>query len=360
MLDKVQRALAQGLRPAEEMGRWGDEEFMMISHERTPEMLGAHAQVLAGLARTADFRWWGDRVSLTVSIGAAQACHDRDEGLAQLLERAQKAMESSIHAGGNCIASAPGRAGMFAIIGIVLVLGAVIGGFLMEKGHMAVLVQPAELLIIAGAATGTLLVANPMHIIKGVVSGLAGVMKGSAFGKERYLSTLKMMYQFLNKVRKEGLLAVEMDVEKPKESAIFKNYPDFLKDHHAMDFMCDTLRTAITGGVEPFDMDQMMELDMEVHHHAAMQPIDALSTVADALPGLGIVAAVLGVVITMGALGGPPEEIGEKVAAALVGTFLGILLCYGVVGPLSLEHAQDGGRAERISACVAGAGAVVS
>jgi len=224
---------------------------------------------------------------------------------------------------------------MFAIIGIVLVLGAVIGGFLMEKGHMAVLLQPAELLIIAGAATGTLLVANPMHIIKGVAAGLMGVLKGSQFSKQRYLNTLKMMYQFLNKVRKEGLLSVEMDVEKPKESSVFKNYPEFLADHHAMYFVCDTLRTAITGGVEPFDMDQMMELDMEVHHTAAMQPIDALSTVADALPGLGIVAAVLGVVITMGALGGPPEEIGEKVAAALVGTFLGILLCYGVVGPLS-------------------------
>ena len=224
---------------------------------------------------------------------------------------------------------------MIAIIGIVVVIGAVIGGFLMEKGHMAVLLQPAELLIISGAATGTLLVANPMHIIKGVAAGLMGVLKGSQFSKQRYLNTLKMMYQFLNKVRKEGLLSVEMDVEKPKESSVFKNYPEFLADHHALDFLCDTLRTAITGGVEPFDMDQMMELDMEVHHHAAMQPIDALSTVADALPGLGIVAAVLGVVITMGALGGPPEEIGEKVAAALVGTFLGILLCYGVVGPLS-------------------------
>jgi len=224
---------------------------------------------------------------------------------------------------------------MFASIGIVVVIGAVIGGFLMEKGHMAVLLQPAELLIISGAATGTLLVANPMHIIKGVAAGLMGVLKGSQFSKQRYLNTLKMMYQFLNKVRKEGLLSVEMDVEKPKESSVFKNYPEFLADHHAMDFLCDTLRTAITGGVEPFDMDQMMELDMEVHHTAAMQPIDALSTVADALPGLGIVAAVLGVVITMGALGGPPEEIGEKVAAALVGTFLGILLCYGVVGPLS-------------------------
>jgi chemotaxis protein MotA len=224
---------------------------------------------------------------------------------------------------------------MFAIVGIVLVLCAVIGGFLMEKGHLAVLVQPAELLIIAGAAAGTLLVANPMHIIKGIVAGLMGILKGSRFTKQRYLNTLKMMYQFLNKVRKEGLLAVEDDVEKPRESAIFKNFPDFIADHESLDFLCDTLRTAITGGVEPFDMDQMMELDMEVHHHEAMQPIDALSTVADALPGLGIVAAVLGVVITMGALGGPPEEIGEKVAAALVGTFLGILLCYGVVGPLS-------------------------
>ena len=224
---------------------------------------------------------------------------------------------------------------MFAIIGIVIVFGAVIGGFLMEKGHIMVLVQPAEVLILVGAAIGTLLVANPMHIIKGVVAGLLGVLKGSKFDKKHYLSSLKMMYEFLNKVRKEGLLSVEMDVEKPKESSIFKNYPAFLADHHARDFVCDTLRTAITGGVEPFDMDQMMELDMEVHHHAEMQPVAALSTVADALPGLGIVAAVLGVVITMGSLGGPPEEIGEKVAAALVGTFLGILLCYGVAGPLA-------------------------
>jgi chemotaxis protein MotA len=224
---------------------------------------------------------------------------------------------------------------MFANIVIVIVFAAVIGGFLMEKGHIMVLIQPAEFLILVGAAIGTLLVANPIHIIKGVVAGLLGVLKGSKFDKNRYLSTLKMMYQFLNKVRKEGLLSVEMDVEKPKESTVFKAYPEFLADHHARDFVCDTLRTAITGGVDPFDMDQMMELDMEVHHHAEMQPVNALNTVADALPGLGIVAAVLGVVITMGSLGGPPEQIGEKVAAALVGTFLGILLCYGVAGPLS-------------------------
>jgi chemotaxis protein MotA len=224
---------------------------------------------------------------------------------------------------------------MFAIIGIVVVFGSIITGFLMEKGHILVLLQPAELLIIAGAATGTLLVANPAHVIKDIAAGLIGVLKGSPFNKARYLNTLKMMYQFLNKVRKEGLLSVEMDVEKPNESSIFKNYPDFLADHHALDFVCDTLRMAITGGVEPFDMDQMMELDMEVNHHGATMPVNSLTTVADSLPGLGIVAAVLGVVITMGSLGGPPEEIGEKVAAALVGTFLGILLCYGAVGPLA-------------------------
>ncbi len=230
---------------------------------------------------------------------------------------------------------------MIAIIGIVIVFGAVIGGFLMEKGNIGVLLQPAELLIIAGASIGTLLVANPIHIIKGIVGGLLGVLKGSQLGKARYLSTLKMMYQFLNKVRKEGLLSVENDVEKPDASNIFKNYPEFLNDHSSRDFVCDTLRMAITGGVEPFDMDQMMELDMEVHHHDATEPISALSTTADALPGLGIVAAVLGVVITMGALGGPPEEIGHKVAAALVGTFLGILLCYGVVGPLAANMTKS-------------------
>ncbi len=163
---------------------------------------------------------------------------------------------------------------MFAVIGILIVFGAVIGGFLMEKGHIAVLVQPAELLILVGAALGTLLVANPVHILKGIAAGLKGVLGGSKFNKARYLNALKMMYQFLNKVRKEGLLSVEMDVEKPGESTIFKNFPEFLADHHARDFVCDTLRMAITGGVEPFDMDQMMELDMEVHHHEATEPVE--------------------------------------------------------------------------------------
>jgi len=228
---------------------------------------------------------------------------------------------------------------MFVIVGILLVFGAVIGGFLMEHGNIRVLLQPAELLIIGGAASGTILIANPLHILKKIMGGLVATLKGSRFTKERYLESLKMMYEFLNKARKEGLVGIEGDVEEPSKSAIFSKYSKFLNDHHIRDFVCDTMRTAITGGVEPFDFDQMMEIDMEVHHQQTSKPISALSTTADSLPGLGIVAAVLGVVITMGALGGPPEEIGQKVAAALVGTFLGILLCYGLVGPLAANMA---------------------
>src|ERR1700689_292880 len=224
---------------------------------------------------------------------------------------------------------------MFSIIGILVVFACVIGGFLMEKGKLAVLGQPAELVTIGGAAIGTVLAANPMHILKKLIAGLMGVIKGSPFSKQRYVDTLKMMFDLFAKSRKEGAIAIESDVEDPEKSPIFSRYPVFLGDHHARDFVCDTMRMAITGGVNPFDVDQMMDLDMEVHHHSSNQPNAALSSVADALPGLGIVAAVLGVVVTMGSLGGPPEEIGHKVAAALVGTFLGILLCYGLVGPIS-------------------------
>ena len=229
---------------------------------------------------------------------------------------------------------------MFAIIGIVVVFGAIVGGYLMEHGNIRVLLQPAELIIIGGAGIGTVLVANPLHILKKIAGGIPGVFTGSKFTKQRYLESLKMMYDLLNKARKEGLVALESDVEDPEKSPIFSKSPGFTKDHHVRDFVCDTLRMAVTGGIEPFDMDQMMETDMDVHHHNETQPVAALSTMADSLPGLGIVAAVLGVVITMGALGGPPEEIGKKVAAALVGTFLGILLCYGFVGPIAANLAK--------------------
>src|SRR5438132_1077102 len=223
---------------------------------------------------------------------------------------------------------------MFAITGIVVVFGAVVGGYLMEHGNIKVLIQPAELLIIGGAAAGTVLIANPLHILKQIAAGLAGVFGGSKFSKQFYLESLKTIYDLFNKARREGLVSLESDIEEPEKSPILSKNPAFIKNHHIMDFFCDTMRMAVSG-MEPFDLDQVLDLDLEVHHQQVAIPISALSTTADSLPGLGIVAAVLGVVITMGALGGPPEEIGHKVAAALVGTFLGILLCYGLFGPLA-------------------------
>jgi chemotaxis protein MotA len=225
---------------------------------------------------------------------------------------------------------------MFAIIGILTVLGAVVGGYLLEHGQIGVLLQPAELLIIGGAAIGTLLIANPLSMLIKIGKGLTRVLKGSPYTKAYYLETLMMLNDLFVQARKNGMNNLEEHVENPHESTVFQKYPRFLAHHHAAYFVCDTIRMAISGGaVAAFDLDQMMEMDMEVLHHEASQPVEALTTVADALPGLGIVAAVLGVVVTMGALGGPPEEIGHKVAAALVGTFLGILLCYGFFGPLA-------------------------
>ncbi len=229
---------------------------------------------------------------------------------------------------------------MLAIVGLVVVIAAIVGGYLLEKGNLMVLVQPAELVIIGGAALGTLLVANPLPIIVRILKGFTGILSGSKYTKDYYLVTLKMLNEIFMMVRKSGMAALETHVEEPAKSALFTKYPRFLKDHHAVAFVCDTLRMLVTGGIDPFDIDQMMELDMEVQEHEEQAPISALSAMADSLPGLGIVAAVLGVVITMGALGGPPEEIGHKDAAALVGTFLGILMCYGFFGPLAANMAK--------------------
>jgi chemotaxis protein MotA len=228
---------------------------------------------------------------------------------------------------------------MFSIIGIVIVFGAVVGGFLMEKGKLPVLLQPAELIIIGGSAIGTLLVANPLPLIIKIFKGLVSILGGSRFNAAYYLESLKMLSDIFQFARKSGMAKLEEDIENPDKSAVFSKYPKLIKDHHVLYFICDTLRTAVAGVVAPHDLDTLVEGDIEIHHTASSAPVRALSTVADALPGLGIVAAVLGIVITMGALGGPPEQIGEKVAAALVGTFLGILLSYGMVSPLA-AHLQ--------------------
>lgn len=230
---------------------------------------------------------------------------------------------------------------MIPIVGILAVIGAILGGYLIEHGNLRVLIQPAELIIIGGAAIGTLLIANPLPVIIKIFQSMLGVLSSNKYSKDRYLRTLKMLNDLFKKGRKGGISSLESDIEEPENSELFKAYPEVLKDHHVLHFICDTIRTGMSGTVSHFDLDQMIEIDLEVHHKEINVPVNALTTVADALPGLGIVAAVLGVVITMGALGGPPEEIGKKVAAALVGTFLGILLCYGFLSPLAASISKS-------------------
>ncbi len=223
---------------------------------------------------------------------------------------------------------------MIAIVGLVVVFGSIIAGYLMEHGHLVVLYQPAEYLIIGGAAFGTLLVGSPIKVLKGIFTQLPKIL-GSGPSKGTYTELLVMMYELFNVARKDGLVGLESHIENPTESSVISKYPFFVKNHHALDFLADTMRLIIMGGVPELDLDTMLDLDLDTHHEEISKPSTALARVADCLPGLGIVAAVLGIVITMGAIGGPPEEIGHKVAAALVGTFLGILLSYGAVGPIS-------------------------
>jgi chemotaxis protein MotA len=225
---------------------------------------------------------------------------------------------------------------MLALLGILLVLGAVFGGFLMERGNPWVLMQPAELLIIGGAGLGIVLAANSPAVIRKMLRGIVLVFRPRMYSRESFLRRLRMLYEvFVYAQRSGGIMQLEADVEDPENSAIFTNHPDFLRDRETRDFVCDSLRMLVIGVTTPHELNELMDLDIDVQRRGRHEPVIALGSVADALPGLGIVAAVLGVVITMEAIGGAPETIGQKVAAALVGTFLGILLCYGVVGPLA-------------------------
>lgn len=230
---------------------------------------------------------------------------------------------------------------MFVIVGIVIVFGSVIGGYLMHHGNLLVLNQPSEFVIIGGAAFGTIFIANPMPLVITIFKSSLSVFKGSPYNQAYYMENLRMLNELFVYARKHGMAKLEGDIDEPAKSPVFQKYPKFLKDHAALAFACDTIRMSISGGIAPHELDQIMEMDIEVQEKEGHEPVAALTTVADSLPGLGIVAAVLGVVITMGALGGPPEEIGMKVAAALVGTFLGILLCYGLVGPIAQNLAKQ-------------------
>jgi chemotaxis protein MotA len=223
---------------------------------------------------------------------------------------------------------------MFAIIGILVVFGGIIGGFMMEGGPLPVLIQPAEFIIMLAAAIGSILVGTPMSVIKNMAKQLPKIF-GSGPSKKYFTDMLVMMYEIFNVARKDGLVGLETHIEKPFESSILKKYPGFLKDHHAVHFFSDTMRVIITGAISATDLQALMELDLETHHGEEVKPADSIQSMADSLPGFGIVAAVLGIIITMGALNGPAEQIGEKVGAALVGTFLGILLCYGLFAPVA-------------------------
>lgn len=229
---------------------------------------------------------------------------------------------------------------MFAAIGIVVVLSAVVGGFLMEEGNLHVLFQPAEIVIIFGAAAGSFLIASPARVVKLVVENLAAVFSGGATTKDAYLELLALLNLILSKIRKDGLISVEADIENPERSAIFNKYKSVSSNGHILEFICDNLKVIITANMPPHELDALMEIDIDANHGEEMTPSRSIEKVADGLPGLGIVAAVLGVVLTMGKIDQPPAVLGHSIGAALVGTFLGVLLCYGFVGPMAmnLEH----------------------
>lgn len=224
---------------------------------------------------------------------------------------------------------------MFIIIGIVIVMGCVIGGFLMIDGPLGVLVQPSEFVVIGGAVIGATIAANPLKFLMRIVANLPVALKGSPYNKNSYSEALRMQYEVYVNSKKGGLLSIEEDVNNPMSSSIFTRYPTFIANHHAVDFFCDAMKMLVNGACSPEELEIMLESELETHHDEGAIVPALLQRASDALPGLGIVAAVLGIVVTMQHLDGPPEELGHHVGAALVGTFLGLLLSYGFLAPIA-------------------------
>ncbi len=224
---------------------------------------------------------------------------------------------------------------MLVLIGIAIVLSAVVGGFLLEEGNILVLLQPAELLIILGSAVGIMLAANPATGVRRLLRSAMSVFRRAPYNRTFYRNILKMLFELFSVGRRHGMPALEQHIEDPGSSSVFESYPEIAHDQEAMSFLADSVRMITTGVARPAELAHLMDLDLEVKRRESQGPVSSLNMLADSLPGLGIVAAVLGVVVTMQALGSAPELVGQRVAAALVGTFLGILLCYGVVGPLA-------------------------
>lgn len=225
---------------------------------------------------------------------------------------------------------------MVVIIGTIIVIFSVFGGFVLEGGPLKLIVQPVEFLIIGGAALGAMIISAPKSLLMKIVARVIGSLKGGgSINRQLYLDLLRLMYEIFQVTRKDGLIALESHIEHPEQSKIFEKYPDITKNHHIISFMTDTFRLIVLGGIAPHDIESLMDLDIETHHEEGSKPGMVLQKIGDSMPGLGIVAAVLGIIITMQAIGGPAEEVGHKVAVALVGTFLGIFLSYGFIQPMA-------------------------
>lgn len=224
---------------------------------------------------------------------------------------------------------------MAVIIGIVIVLGAIFGGFVLEGGHLGPLFPPYELLMIAGGALGAFVISNDGQSAKATLKALPTIFQSTKQNSALYIDLLSLMHDILTRVRKEGLMSIESDIDSPEDSAMFLKYPNISKDHHLIEFISDYFRLMVSGNMDPFQIENLMDNEIEVHHQDGDLAIHAINKVADGLPAFGIVAAVMGVVHTMGSVGMPPSELGNLIAAALVGTFLGILLAYGVFSPLA-------------------------
>lgn len=244
---------------------------------------------------------------------------------------------------------------MIVIIGSILVTASVLGGFLMAGGHVGVLIQPAEFVVICGAALGGLVIMSPKKVLMDLVKMILGTLKGSPYTKEAYTELFKALYELFTLGRRSGMIALEDHVSNPSTSSIFTKYPKFMASHHAVELLCGGLRPVIDGKVKPDQLRTLLETELDVMDDEHHKPIDVLSKISDAMPGFGIVAAVLGVVITMGHIGGDPSEIGHHVAAALVGTFLGILIAYGYLNPLSVCLTFNGAAESTYMRCIAAA-----
>ena len=226
---------------------------------------------------------------------------------------------------------------MIVILGVVIVFGSVIGGFVMAGGHPLALMHISEFVIICGAAIGSLVLMSPRKVLFDLIRQVTGTLKGSPYSKQSYDELFKALYELFMLGRRSGMVALEEHVMNPETSAIFTKYPAFLKNHHAIDFLCNGLRPIIDGKIKPDQLKLLLEIELTAMEEEHEKPVGVLTKAADAMPGFGIVAAVLGIVITMASIAGPIEQIGEKVAAALVGTFLGIFLSYGFMNPLAVN-----------------------